>query len=123
MIALLERNHDLRSKLSTGLDVLIAPHHGLQSSFSTELFKSMKNGKTRCLNVISEKVNTEDNRNVDSRYSTADYCRGENNIGLRSEQHYQLKTSRGHIYIDYSVPTQLHVEVINDVNELINKFL
>lgn len=122
MIELLKRNFNLRNKLKGGVDVLIAPHHGLRSSFSTEMFAEMKDKKTNRLNVVSEKVNTNDNREVDSRYSTYDYCEGNNNIG-GTDNHYQVKTSRGHILIDYSNVSAPSFEIITDNTELIEKFL
>ncbi|WP_298782696.1 MBL fold metallo-hydrolase [uncultured Polaribacter sp.] len=118
---LLDNNFNLRNKLKGGVDVLVAPHHGLRSSFSTQMFGEMKNGKTNCLNVVSEKVNTSDNREVDTRYSTYEYCEGKNNIG-GDENHYQVKTSRGHILIDYNPTNQPTFEIITDTDELIEKF-
>lgn len=122
MKELLEKKFHLRKKLEAGVDILIAPHHGLRSSFSAEMFKSMKNGKTRCLNIISEKPNTDDSRNVDSRYSSSDYCSGENNLGTKDEPSYQIKTSHGHIFIDYSQRDNPKIEIISDVDELIKRF-
>lgn len=121
--AMIKRCSAFSRKLSKGVDVLIAPHHGLRSSFSTKLFETMKDKKTRCLHIISEKKNTEDSRNVDTRYSQAEYCKGENDLGPDSESHYQVRTSRGHIFLDYTNPTKLHVEIISDSQQLIEKFL
>lgn len=118
----LGKDTPLLNKLNGGVDILITPHHGLQSSFSTTLFDSMKENKTRCLNIVSEKVNTDDNRNIDSRYSTSDYCIGKNNLGNSEEKHYQLKTSHGHIFIDYNYNDYPHITIISDNKELINKF-
>jgi len=122
MKTILEDNHRLCNKLKGGVDVLIAPHHGLRSSFSQAMFSNMKNNKTNCLNVISEKVNTDDKREVDTRYSTYDYCEGNNNIG-GSDNHYQVKTSRGHILIDYSSTAQANFEIISDKDELLKRFM
>jgi beta-lactamase superfamily II metal-dependent hydrolase len=122
MIELLNSNFTLRNKLKGGVDVLITPHHGLRSSFSTAMFNEMKNSKTNCLNIVSEKVNTTDNREVDSRYSTYDYCEGNNNIG-GNDNHYQVKTSRGHILIDYSTVGKPSFEIITNNDELIEKFM
>lgn len=121
MVELIDNNHYLKNKLKGGVDVLITPHHGLRSSFSTYMFEQMKNGKTNCLNVVSEKVNTSDKREVDSRYSTAEYCKGENNIG-GNEIHYQVKTSRGHLLIDYS-KSKPSFEIIKDKEVLIDRFI
>ena len=54
-----------------GVDYLIAPHHGLQTSFSQDLFDNITGNKTR-LNIISEKTRSteslENRSNVDTRY-------------------------------------------------------
>lgn len=122
MIELLNKNYNLRNKLKGGVDVLITPHHGLRSSFSAEMFSEFKNKKTRCLNIVSEKINTTDAREVDSRYSTYDYCEGCNNIGGQ-DNHYQVKTSRGHLLIDYKPNNQPSFEIVTDKDELIKKFM
>ncbi|WP_461247931.1 ComEC/Rec2 family competence protein [Treponema sp. R6D11] len=53
-------SHDilLRNILNEGVDILIAPHHGLRSSFSSYMFEHIKNKKTRCINIVSEKETT-----------------------------------------------------------------
>jgi beta-lactamase superfamily II metal-dependent hydrolase len=111
MESIIKRNSSIRNKLAEGVDVLIAPHHGLRSSFSTFLFSHMKNMKTKCLNIVSEKQTTEDSdRQVDSRYSSQDYCNGENNLSTNISKVFQRKTSGGHIFINYSkvgMPVQL----------------
>ncbi len=122
MIDLLDNNYNLRNKLKGGVDVLVTPHHGLRSSFSTKMFDEMKNKKTNCLNIVSEKVNTSDSREVDTRYSTNEFCEGNNNIG-GNETHYQVKTSRGHILIDYTNYKEPKFEIITDNDELIEKFI
>lgn len=88
-----------------GVDFLIAPHHGLRSSFSTELFSTIKGNKTRGLNIniIPEKPTKEgSNEIVDTRYGSADYCKG--HIVLNKGKRHTikiLKTSTfGHIRID-----------------------
>lgn len=123
MIELLRRNYSLRERLASGLDVLVAPHHGLRSSFSVDLFACMKNNKTRCVNIVSEKITTEEGRQVDSRYSTKEFCEAQNNLGPIDEPHYQIKTSRGHIYIEYNLQDNPKLEIICDNSELLNKFL
>ena len=123
MIELMNRNHRLKNKLRGGVDVLITPHHGLRSSFCTDLFGEMKNNKTKCLNVVSEKPNSGDNREVDTRYSSSDYCEGQNNLGEIDDPSYQVKTSRGHILIDYSGNNLPYFEIIIDNEQLIKRFL
>lgn len=118
MIKLLDSNQLLKKKISQGVDFLVCPHHGLRSSFSTLLFDTMKNGKTKKLNIVSEKVNGDDDRNVDSRYSSTDYCEGDNNLSLENSIVCQRKTSQGHIYIDDDGT----VMVEKDINKILEKF-
>jgi beta-lactamase superfamily II metal-dependent hydrolase len=120
---LINTNSSFYNILKEGVDILVAPHHGLRSSFSVVMFNTFNSGKTRCLNVISEKTTTIDtNRQIDSRYSSSDYCKGENNISTRDEPAYQRKTSGGHIYIDYQKWASPQFEIISDSRILINKF-
>ena len=86
-----------------GVDFLIAPHHGLRSSFSTDLFNSMKGNKTRKLNIIPERQTPKDsNEIVDTRYSDSSYSGGfPVVINGKRERKRMLKTSGvGHIRID-----------------------
>ncbi len=108
-----------------GIDILVAPHHGLQSSFSTHLFDTIYGHKTRCLNIISEKPNNEnENRNVDTRYFSEEYCDGNNNlVSTNSEpQNYGRRTSNGHICIDFENTPYPKIKIINDANELLDWF-
>jgi len=51
-----------------GLSVLLAPHHGLESGYSQELYSAMRDEKPRLV-VISEKRHTgENDGSVDQRY-------------------------------------------------------
>jgi len=126
MKRIIDNNLYLRNKLKEGVDVLIAPHHGLKSSFSTYLFDNMKNKKTHSINIVSEKINNPDEaRDVDTRYSNADYCMGNNNLrgGNGIEKCYQLKTSRGHILIDYNQKNHPIFDIYSDINVAINRFI
>lgn len=118
MKKLLEYNNELKKKIGQGVDFLVCPHHGLRSSFSTVLFDAMRNGKTKRLNIVSEKVNDDDNRNVDSRYSSTDYCEGDNNLSSDDGIVCQRKTSQGHIFIDDDGTVVLE----KDINKILEKF-
>ena len=88
------------------------------------MFDVIKDKKTRCLNIVSEKpTSTDSNRQVDSRYSNSDYCKGENNLSSYLDPTCQRKTSNGHIYIDYSDYSNPNFEIITDNNILIDRFL
>jgi hypothetical protein len=125
MEKIVNENHFLKNKLKGGVDVLICPHHGLKSSFSTFMFECMKNGKASSLNIVSEKINNPDeSRTVDARYSSFDYCNGNNNsqVGNGVKECYQVKTLRGHIFIDYYTINQSSFEIITDNEILVDKF-
>lgn len=110
--------NSLKKKLGQGVDYLICPHHGLRSSFSVDLFSSMKDGKTQRLNIVSEKRTSEGNdRIVDSRYGSAQYCLGKNNLSKENDV-FQRKTSGGHIFIG----DDGNIIISNDINYLISLF-
>lgn len=123
MTKILDDNYQLRYKLKKGVDVLICPHHGLKSSFSTDLFAKMKSGKTTAVNIVSEKPAGDDGRVVDTRYSSCDYCAGANNLGTEEEPVCQIKTSRGHIFISYENEGNVNIEILTNVKDLIAKFI
>ena len=109
----------MKTHLQTfGVDFLVAPHHGLQSSFSTDLFSAMKGGKTQKLNIVPEKTNTDDNRNVDTRYASTTYCAADNNLSTKDSPACQRKTSNGHIYID----DDGNVLIEQDINKILEYF-
>ena len=118
MKQLLEDDKELKKKIGQGVDFLVCPHHGLRSSFSTELFDAMKDGKTKKLNIVSEKSATDDKREVDSRYSSTDYCEGDNNLSTDGNVVCQRKTSQGHIFIDDDGT----VTIEDDIQKIIDKF-
>ena len=82
MKCLIESDMEFKKLISTvGIDYLVAPHHGLQTSFSEDLFSNTLGNKTR-LNIISEKVrlidSIENRSDVDQRYYRSEYSTGEN---------------------------------------------
>jgi beta-lactamase superfamily II metal-dependent hydrolase len=125
MSYLINNNSGFSSELKQGVDFLIAPHHGLRTSFSTDLFSTMKNFKTRRLNIISESQSSRDSdRIVDPRYSSTDYCEGKNNLSSSDNIVCQRKTSNGHIIIDFSkTEPVVIIESSNDEKVLISYFL
>jgi hypothetical protein len=118
---LIENNTLFRNILiEHGVDYFVAPHHGLQTSFSQMFFNTIKGGRTR-LNIISEKLrrseSNENRSNVDSRYYQNLYSSGENSLNQNA-----IKTSNGHIVIDFDTP-ETKITVINDNEELISQFI
>lgn len=121
MKCLIENNPTFKNLISTaGIDYLIAPHHGLQTSFSEELFSNMAGNKTR-LNIISEKVrvaDSDENRSdVDSRYYSSDYSTGDNTLGQNA-----VKTSLGHIVIDFET-AETEIKQYTNIEDVINEFI
>lgn len=118
---LIDNNLDFKNYLNNvGVDFLIAPHHGLMTSFSEKLFQEIKGKKTR-LNIISEKIRTEnsnENRtDVDGRYYSSDYSTADNDLNQ-----YGVKTSGGHIVIDLET-AETEIKQITDTEDLIKEFL
>lgn len=121
MSFLIDNNSNFKNQLETyGIDYLIAPHHGLQTSFSQKLFDTIYGNKTR-LNIISEKVrNADSNENrtdVDTRYYSSDYSTGDNTLGQNA-----AKTSEGHIVIDLDSPEN-EIKRYSDIGDVIKEFL
>jgi len=118
---LIEHNVDFKKQLNDfGVDFLIAPHHGLATSFSERLFQEMKGNKTR-LNIISEKVREEssdENRSdVDKRYYDSNYSSGENSLKQNA-----VKTSMGHILIDLETD-EMEIKHYSDINDVLDEFM
>ncbi len=124
---LIKNNVKLKNKLTQqGVDFLVAPHHGLDTSFPASLFETIKNNKTK-LNIISEKKirkeETENRHDVDSRYYSEEYAEGVNVVnGVKPDAQYGIITSIGHIVIDLEQeePT---VKRVYDNEELIGEFI
>ena len=117
---LIDNNTNFKTNLNNvGVDFLIAPHHGLATSFSERLFKEMLGNKTR-LNIISEKVREEDsaeNRSdVDKRYYDSNYSTGENSLKQNA-----VKTSMGHIVIDLETD-ETEIKQYTDIQDVIREF-
>ncbi len=103
MEKILQINDKIRSELKkVGVDFLIAPHHGLRSAFSTRLFSAMKDGKTRGLNIISQRPTSAGSTGqVDDRYGSDEFCEGHNVIinGEQKRRHRISTSASGHIRI------------------------
>ena len=66
----------LKKLLGQGLTVLVAPHHGLESCYSKELFAAMRGSKPS-LNVLSERRKAHDgDGTTDARYQSEAGARG-----------------------------------------------
>lgn len=90
-----------------GLDVLVAPHHGLKSGFSEELFQCIRGNRT-LVNVISEKrhQNSGDGQ-VDGRYSSRNYAYG-TDVDIEGEKFRRMQvTTRNSHHLLISMGTDL----------------
>lgn len=105
---------------SIGIDYLVAPHHGLVTAFSETLFHTINGERTR-LNIISEKIREEDSQEnrtqVDSRYYSSEYSSGNNTLRQNA-----VKTSMGHIIIDFDMDETVVKQVV-DVDSVIREFI
>lgn len=118
---LIDTNPGLKKELTDlGVDYYVAPHHGLQTSFSEYFFQTINGMKTR-LNIISEKVRTEDSNenrsDVDSRYYGEEYSSGSNSLNQRG-----VKTSVGHIVIDLTSDDAV-ITQYQDIKDVIKEFI
>jgi len=80
-----------------GLSVLIAPHHGLESGFSEDLYRAMRDEKPGLV-VISEKRHLSDtDGEVDQYYQTANGSKGQKVwIDGEEEERFSVSTRNGH---------------------------
>ena len=122
MSFLIKHNSSFRNKLKDGIDTMITPHHGLRSSFSTDLYDHIRNNKTYRLHIVPEMVTSKDgNRNTDSRYSSKEYCSGKNSFSTSSDPVYQVKTSNGNLFFDTNKDPSSFV-LSDDLDEIIELF-
>ena len=88
----------LKSLLNNrGLSILLAPHHGLKSGFSEDLYKAMKDEKPGLV-VISEKRHLSDtDGEVELFYQTPEGAKGQKvYIEGKEENRYSVSTRDGH---------------------------
>lgn len=121
MTYLIDGSNTFKNLLSDdGVDYLIAPHHGLQTSFSQYLFDNIDGKKTR-LNIISEKIresdSAENRSDVDGRYYSSEYSTGENSLSQNA-----VKTSGGHIVIDFETE-ETEIKQYESVDSVIEEFI
>lgn len=53
-----------------GLTVLVAPHHGLESCYSEELYDAIKGGKPRLVVISERRLTRENDGSTDQRYQS-----------------------------------------------------
>jgi beta-lactamase superfamily II metal-dependent hydrolase len=80
-----------------GLSVLVAPHHGLESGFSDDLYAACKSGKPDLVIISDKRHMTETDGKIDSRYQTADGANGMYvKIDDKEDFRYSVSTRSGH---------------------------
>jgi len=80
-----------------GLSILFAPHHGLKSGYSEDLYEAIKGGRPRLV-VISEKRHLSDtDGEVEPSYQSPDGAKGQKVLieGI-AEDRYSVSTRDGH---------------------------
>lgn len=125
---LIANNPTLRKTFeSMGVDFLVAPHHGLSTSFPVSLFQNIKDNKVR-LSIISEKelkkTDKENRNDVDTRYYQKEYSKGykvessappQNQFAIATSKHIE-----GHILIDFDSSSPIIKRCSTE--ELLNEF-
>lgn len=86
-----------------GISVLIASHHGLESGYSPELYRSMKGGKPGIVLISEKKHKTVHNGSVDSKYRSSDGAQGRFvNVEGKSDEYFSYSTANDeHILIKF----------------------
>jgi|YelNatPaOPRAMG01_1025707.scaffolds.fasta_scaffold14527_3 beta-lactamase superfamily II metal-dependent hydrolase len=120
-----ENQPSLRSSLKEhGLSVLIAPHHGLKSGFSKDLYESIRGSKPGLV-VISEKRHfTDADGEVDPFYQSQDGAIGQYvYIEGKKEFRYSVSTRSGHhiLILFQGTGGQPEVYLEKDPNILLEK--
>lgn len=94
----------LKGRLGTyGLSVLVAPHHGLESCFSPELYEAIRGGKPNIV-AISEAYGVGENQGkIDQRYQSKDASTGLTvKMGGKEEFRNSVTTKSNHLLVRFS---------------------
>ncbi len=115
----------LSDQLSTsGLTVLVAPHHGLESCFSEYLYKTIKGGKPNLV-VISEKRHiAENDGKLDQRYQSKEGAKGVDVTveGKTEKDRCSVTTRNGHHFlIKFGADKTMTVYAESDPQKLLDK--
>ena len=80
-----------------GLSILLAPHHGLESGFSEDLFKSIKDKKPGLIAISEKRHLTDKNGEVCTFYQSADGAKGQVVcIEGKEEKRFSVSTRNNH---------------------------
>ena len=88
----------LKSLLETrGLSILLAPHHGLESGFSSDLYETMHGGKPQLVLLSERRHNKETDGSIHPRYQSENGASGLTvEIEGKEEKRRSLSTVNGH---------------------------
>jgi hypothetical protein len=107
-----------------GLTILVAPHHGLESCYSPELYGAIGGGKPRLVVISERRLVHENDGKTDERYQRKDV--GAAGVSVhrdgKAELCYSLTTKHGHhilIVFESSGGPQVYAE--KDPNKMLGK--
>ncbi|MGB3477830.1 MAG: hypothetical protein WBB67_01575 [bacterium] len=106
------------------LSVLVAPHHGLESGFSDDLYTVCKSDKPDLVVISDKRHMAETDGQIDSRYQTADGASGMYvNIDDKDEFRYSVSTRKGHhiLILFQGTGGTPEIYLSNDPYELLKK--
>jgi len=114
----------LRSILEErGLSILVAPHHGLESGYSEELYDAIKGGKPNLVIISERKHEKKTDGKIDSRYQSEEGASGltVETVG-KKEKRRSVSTINGHhILIVFAGNGTPKVYADKDPEELLKK--
>ena len=113
----------LKSFLSSrGLTILIAPHHGLESCYSEELYDAIRGGKPRLVVISERRRKNESPGRIDTRYQSEQGASGlDVEIQGKTERRRSITTVSGHhILIVFSGTGRPRVYANTDPMALLN---
>lgn len=97
-----------------GLSILVAPHHGLESGFSPDLYNAMKDGKPNLVLVSERRHKRKTDGSIHPRYQSPDGASGLTvEIEGKREERRSLSTISGHhilIVFEGTGPPKVYAE-------------
>jgi hypothetical protein len=80
-----------------GLSILVAPHHGLESGFSEDLYRAIKDEKPDLVAISEKRHLSETDGKVEQYYQTKDGAKGLRvTVDGEQEDRYSVSTRNGH---------------------------
>jgi len=108
---------------NSGLTILVAPHHGLESGYRDDLYDYCRDGKPDLV-LVSEKSHTsETDGKVHPRYQSENGANGLSvNVGGNAETRRSVSTREGHILVVFPCGGKPRVYVRSDPEALLDVF-